>query len=476
MPQQPLPPLCVDLDGTLIKTNSLFEALLIALKKNPLRVFPLVGACFQSKAHVKHLLGEYIKDEPHSWLYNEELIAFLRDEHSKERTLILATASDHAIATSIAQELGIFDEVIASTVFAPVNASTKYKVLQQRFGKTSFSYAGNSHADLSVWNIAASAVLVHTPKRIASLVQKSCRVEAEFPLPETRTLKNIIREIRIHQWLKNLLLFIPPIMAHQIHHPYIFLQTTAGFFSFSFLASSMYIMNDLLDMHADRTHETKRMRPIALGTISAQDAIKIALLLVSASIALALFILPPAFLFVLLAYIVINALYSLRLKKVPYIDITVLASLYVLRIIAGGAATNIPTSVWLFFFAGCFFFYLASLKRVIELLHLKQPQDIAPGRGYRKQDTAFLIRLGVAFSILSLVILGMYVGSTNVTHLYARPYLLLALLPLLALWMIRMWHLALAKKLPDDPVLFTSKDAISYGIGVAIIAVLGMAI
>jgi len=475
MQQQFLTTLCVDLDGTLVKTNTLFEAFLIAIKKNPFRIGSLLLASFQGKAHVKHLIGAYTSNEQFQWLYNNEFLAFLRAEHSKGRKLVLATASDFAIAQKVALELSLFEEVIASTIATPVTASKKYILLENRFGKQGFSYAGNSRSDIEIWNRSASAIFVHTPKNIASLVTQNIPVEAEFPVAKHLTMRDIVQEIRIHQWLKNLLLFIPPIMAHQIGDSRVLIHALVGFFSFSALASCMYVMNDLLDIPSDRAHKTKRLRPIALGTISALQAVLLAIFLITISFLLALTILPFSFFQMLVLYIFMNAIYSLRAKKVPYLDISILAGLYVLRIVAGSAATNVPTSSWLFFFAGCFFFYLASMKRVIELLQLQKAQDTAPGRGYSKLDTKALITLGITFSILSCIILGLYITSNTVTLLYTQPHILWLLLPLLIIWIVRMWYLTLTNKLPDDPVLFTSKDAVSYGIGTAVIGILLLA-
>lgn len=468
-------PLCVDLDGTLVETNTLFEATISALKKNPLRVFVLFFTVFKGKAAVKHQIGEYASGEKFVWLYNSKFLTFLRIEHARGRKLILATASDKTIADAIAAELGIFDEVIASTPLTPVTASKKYIVLQERFGNKNFSYAGNSHDDLSVWNNAASAVIVHASERVASVVRKHIAVEAEFSSNKKIRIQDVLQEMRAHQWLKNLLLFVPLIMAHRIEDQGAFFAAIVGFFSFSLLASSMYVMNDLLDISSDRAHPTKYLRPIAFGTIPIQEALLLIAFLVISSFALAFFFLPSAFSFMLLLYIAINAVYSLRAKKIPYIDITILAGLYVLRIIAGSAATGIATSSWLFVFAGCFFFYLASMKRVVELLQLKQKTDIAPGRGYNKRDTEPLIALGMTFSLFSCIVLGLYVRSDSVTLLYARPTLLWALLPLIIIWIIRMWYITLSKKMLDDPVLFTSKDAISYVIGLSTIGVLVLA-
>lgn len=475
MPQEFSTPLCVDLDGTLVETNTLFEATISILKKNPFRIFALLASAFQGKALVKHTIGTYAAGEKFVWLYNMKLLAFLQNEHAKGRDLILATASDAHIATTIAHELGIFKEVIANTPKTPVSASKKYILLEKRFGKQRFSYAGNSRDDIRVWNSAASAIIVHAPESVASTVRKHTPVEAEFPYTKKLRIQDILQEMRVHQWLKNLLIFVPLVMAHRVQDSTALFQAIVGFFSFSLIASSMYVMNDLLDIPSDRAHQTKHMRPIARGVISARLAVILAGILFTSSCIFALIYLPTAFSSILALYFGINTIYSFRAKKIPYVDITILAGLYVLRIIAGSAATGIATSSWLFFFAGCFFFYLACMKRVVELLQLKEKTDTAPGRGYSKQDTQVLVVLGMTFALLSCIVLGLYVQSESVRLLYTKPALLWMLLPLIIIWIIRMWHITLSKKMTDDPVLFTSKDTISYMIGLATIGVLILA-
>jgi 4-hydroxybenzoate polyprenyltransferase len=472
MSQQFDTPLCVDLDGTLVETNTLFEALILAIKKNPLRLFVLVAALTQGKAAVKQKIGHYAAEEQFAWLYNSKFLAWLQIEHARGRKLILATASDMHLATSIAAELNIFDEIIASTPQSPVSAVKKYLVLKKRFGNEAFAYAGNSHDDLAVWNIASSAILVHTSEKVARIIKNNSVVEVEFPRETKVTLKDIMQEMRVHQWLKNLLLFVPIVMAHQTNNATLMLQACIGFFSFSTLASSMYVINDLLDIPSDRLHPTKKMRPIARGSIPVRPALLLIAILVLVSFSLSHAFLPPAFFTILASYIVINAIYSIRAKKIPYVDITILAGLYVLRIIAGSAATGITTSAWLFFFAGFLFFCLACMKRVVELLQLQNRTDFAPGRGYQKRDTRMLVALGMTSSLLACIVMGLYIQSESVTVLYARPALLWTLIPLIGVWIVRIWYMTLTKQMNDDPVLFTSKDIVSYVIGFATLGTL----
>lgn len=469
MSQQTLPPLCVDLDGTLIRTNSIIDAGVMAIKRNPLRIFPLFVAATKGRAHVKEKIGIYTTHEQLHFVYNTPLIAWLKEQKSRGRKLILATASDTHIATFVANHLALFEEIIASTAKRPIEAATKHIALKKHFSSQSFSYAGNSRDDISIWNIAASAVIVDAPESVQAQVVKNSTVEKIFKSPQKPVTETILQEIRIHQWLKNLLLFIPAIMAHRIDEPPVFVATLIGFLSFSFLASAMYVFNDILDLQSDRAHATKHTRPIAAGLITIPQGIGILLLLGVASMTLAYQFLPYHFFAILALYIGMNFAYSWIIKRIPYIDILFLASLYVLRIFAGGMATNIATSKWLFLFAACIFICLASLKRVAELVQLPKNKNTPNGRGYTKKDTSFVTSLGIASGVLSCIVLGFYITSSSVLYLYNTPTLLWITVPVLGIWIARIWRIALLKKLPDDPVLFASRDPISYAI-IAIMA------
>lgn len=455
-------PLCVDLDGTLTPTNSILELGIRSLKKNPLRIFDLLVSAYTSRAAVKERIGQYSAQEPLHLPYNKELLAWLTKEHQKGRPLILATASDATVAKKVAQELGIFQEVIASTRKSPINASSKYGVLQKRFGEKGFSYAGNSREDLSVWNVAASAIIVDAPKDIVALVQKRIPIEAQFSSKQPLSLEIILQEIRIHQWLKNLLLFIPAIAAHVALQGPVLSHAIIGFISFSFFASSIYVFNDIMDISSDRLHRTKHLRPIAAGKLAISQAALLGISLATISIVLALLTLPISFALIIGLYAGINIIYSLWAKKIPYLDIGILAGFYVLRIIAGSAATGIETSTWLFLFAGCFFLNLAIVKRITEIIALKNNEETAHGRGYGKRDKNVLTGIGIICAALACVVLAFYITSASVMHLYATPSMLWVAVPALIVWIARIWYLALHKKLPDDPVLFASKDATSY--------------
>lgn len=469
-------PLCVDLDGTLVRTNTLFEAALSAIKKNPLVIFDIAAAGLRSKAAVKHTIGIYSVMDPKTLPYNAEFLAWLKNQHTQGRTLILATASDKTIADAVAQHLGMFQEVIASTPKRPVSAVHKYNVLTDRFGTKNFSYAGNSNADITVWQCAASAIIVDATEDISRKVRSMVPVEAEFSFENTLTTHIILKTIRLHQWVKNLLLFTAPIAAHKIADIQVLLDTTIGFVAFSCIASSIYIFNDLFDLPSDRAHATKRFRPIAAGTISLFHAAMLGTSMALVGIIIASLFLPAAFLGILALYIVVTSAYSLRLKKIPYIDIAVLAGLYILRIVAGSAATGIPTSTWLFLFAACLFVSLAVAKRVTELSQLKGGDAAAIGRGYTKRDKELLTALGLTSALFACIVLGLYATSPGVALLYSHASLLFFMIPIFGIWIIRMWKHAITGSLHEDPVLFAIKDYGSYVAIAALAIILVMAL
>lgn len=471
MEQSSLHPLCVDLDGTLVRTNTLFEGVLSAIKKRPWIIIEMLHASLKGKAVVKHIIGIHAMLNPATLPYNKEFLTWLTQQHANKRTLILATASDKHIADAVAKELGIFTEVIANTPTAPVSAHGKDIILCNQFGAKGFSYAGNSRADLAVWKCASSAIIVDASNDVSHKAHAIVPVEAEFSSRITITPRTILKTIRSHQWVKNLLLATAPIAAHRITDPAVFTQTVIGFISFSCIASSIYIFNDLFDLPSDRAHATKRFRPIAAGKISLFQATLLGISMALSGIIIAYLFLPTAFIAILALYIVITSAYSLRLKKIPYTDIAVLAGLYILRIIAGSTATGIPTSKWLFLFAAWLFISLGIAKRVTELARLKESEERAIGRGYTKRDKELLIALGLTSALFACIVLGFYAVSPVVSNLYSHPNNLIWMAPVFGLWIARLWKRAITGSLPEDPVLFAIKD---YGSYVAIAALAGI--
>ncbi len=470
-------PLCVDLDGALTYTDILVETYIQLLKEKPWVIFQTPFWILKGKAILKAEISRQVHFDPTILPYNQELLDWLKAEKAAGRTLCLATASNIRIGEKVAEYLGIFDHVICSTDATNLLGIGKAHVLVEKFGEKQFDYVGDSAADLLVWPKAREAILVNASERTASKAHQIAKVSKVFESKNSKFRFNtFLKQIRIHQWIKNTLVFIPALAGHTIFEPSVFLSSLIAFFSFSFAASSIYILNDVFDLNADRHHSFKKHRPLASGTFSLRHAIFSFWILLFGSLILS-FALPQTFILLLLTYYVINLAYTFRLKRVAYIDVVLLTSVYVIRVLAGSAASSTDTSVWLFSFAACFFFSLALVKRCSELINMeKAGKEKAVGRGYSKDDSTLLRMLGIVSAILSVVILGIYVLSSTATLLYTQPIYLFGLVILLAFWLGRTWILTLQGNVHEDPVLFATKDVPSYIVACIAIAIILLAV
>ena len=255
--------LVVDLDGTLIYTDMLHESAVRLLRDHPLAALGLPALLTRDKAALKQQLAARTTFDPETLPYNKALLAWLESQRAEGRRLVLCTASDR----SIAAHLGIFDEVIASDGRSNVAGENKARILVERFGREGFDYAGNSSHDLPVWACARCAIIVNGSRRLVSQADGVCTVTRIFP-PLERSMSTWVKVLRIHQWLKNLLLFIPLLAAHEFSNADAWLSLLLAFFAFSICASSVYIANDLLDLESDRRHPRKKNRPFAAGCVS----------------------------------------------------------------------------------------------------------------------------------------------------------------------------------------------------------------
>lgn len=468
-------PLCVDLDGTLLNTDSLHELLLTFIKQNPLQVFLLPGWLLKGKAAVKHELGKRAQLNPETLPYNRPFLDFLQKEHAAGRRLLLTTAANTAVAEPIAKHLGIFESVVASDDKTNSSAEHKAAAIAAKLGEAQFAYAGNSTADLPVWKKAAAAIVVNASSAVTEEAKKLTTIEKIFPREQIK-LSTWLKQIRIHQWVKNILVFVPIVTAHQFTSLDFLHKGFIAFFSFCFVASSIYILNDLLDLDSDRKHATKKYRPLAAGKIPVAQGLAVMIILFLLGITLGLS-LPNEFILLLFTYLIVNIAYSFYLKRVPIIDVIVLASLYTLRLLAGGAATEIQTSSWLFVFTLFLFLSLALLKRYTEVTGLKaQNKEKAHGRGYVSGDDELLSTLGMCSGYISLLVLALYISSNDVTHLYNRPLVLWLLLPVAMFWISRTWLLAHRGDMHEDPILYAMKDKTSYLAGIAALIITLLAV
>lgn len=467
MSEEPIPatrPLCVDLDGTLVKTDTLVQALLLLIRTRPAAFPALLRRAAGGLAAFKRRVAQAVALDPAALPYNPLLLSFLKNEREKGRELILVTASDEGPARTVAAHLGLFSDVMASDGVTNLKAGRKRDALIGRFGKGNFDYAGNASDDLAVWE-AASGILAVNPSPPVRRALKGRPVQFFDDRPPV--WRSWLRALRVQQWMKNSLIFLPMILAHALTDPALYIRALAAFFSFSFAASAVYIVNDLLDLHADQHHPRKKNRPFAAGNLDLSGAVVAVPLLVLASAGVSL-LLPADFRVILLLYLAATTLYSWYLKQLALLDVLTLAGLYAVRILAGTAAYGVETSTWLLALAIFFFVSLALVKRYAELLeasHERAETVRARGRGYRTADLPLLAGFGAGSGCVAVLVLALYISSDKVMQFYQTPGWLWLLCPVFLYWIARVWLLAGRGELSDDPLDFAARDPQTWIIG-----------
>ena len=467
-------PLAVDLDGTLILTDTLHESAIRALRSQPLTALRIPAWLAQGKAHLKAKLAALTEFDAASLPYNPPLIEWLKTQRLQGRRLILCTASDRLMADAVAAHLGLFDEVMASDGQHNLSAQNKAAALASRFGHQGFDYAGNSQDDMPVWKVARHAIVVNASVRVEQQARAIGQVERVFT-PPASTSAPLPSVLRLHQWMKNLLLFVAPLAAHQIPDADMGTAMLLAFLSFSLCASAVYVANDLFDLDSDRHHPRKRFRPFASGTVPvAKGVILVPLLVLNAF----LFALPvgPLFTSWLLFYFLLTCAYSWGLKRLVLIDCLVLAVLYTVRIIAGAGAAGIPLSFWLLAFAAFLFLSLAFVKRYAELVvQADAGKEKAHGRGYLISDAPLVQSLGITSGYASVIVLALYLNSDAVVKLYLVPAIMWCAVPVMLFWVSWIWMKAHRGQMHDDPLLFALRDRASLLSGLAFALVLAAA-
>ena len=468
-------PLCVDLDGTLIHSDLLLESFLLLIKQNPLFLFLVPFWLLGGKARLKAEIASRVQLNGAALPYSEQFLDWLKAQKAQGREIWLCTASDQRMAQAVAQHVGLFDGVLASDGQTNLSGSNKAQQLVQRFGERGFDYCGNERVDLKVWQHARSAIVVNAKPGLEASARACTQVEAVFQPPKSG-LRVALKALRVHQWAKNALIFVPLAAAHRLQDTPTLVAGLVAFAAFSLCASSVYLLNDMLDLEADRQHPRKCKRPFAAGTLSLLFGLVAAPALLLISLALAL-TLPLKFLAVLGAYYLVTLAYSFGLKRLVMIDVLTLAGLYTVRIVAGAAATDIPLSFWLLLFAIFIFLSLAIVKRYAELHAMrKQGQLKASGRGYQVEDLALLQSLGASSGYISILVLALYVNSPDIAVLYSHPKMVWMLCPIMLYWVSRVWMQTYRGHMHDDPLVFALKDRISLLTGAAAAAVLLLAV
>ena len=449
--------LCVDLDGTLLNSDILYESVLALLAKNPLFLLVLPLWLLRGKAFLKREIARRVQLPADTLPYNPQVLELLRT--TTQRPRVLCTASDMLLVAPIAEHLGVFEQVIASDGRRNLAGHRKADALVEAFGERGFDYMGNGDVDLAVWARARGAWVVNNGARLARQAAQRTTVHAHWPAPPR--LRAWLKALRLHQWLKNLLVFVPLFAAHRFFETEAVLVSIQGFIAFGLCASGVYVLNDLLDLTPDRQHPRKRERPFAAGRLPLLHGLAAAPLLTVAGLAIA-WLCSPAFALVLLGYYALTLSYSLKLKRIVMIDVVLLAALYTARIVGGAAAIEVDLSFWLLAFSIFIFLSLALLKRYTELHSaLALGKTTASGRGYGVDDLPLLQSLGASAGYMAVLVMALYINSPESVALYSHPKAIWLVCPILLYWISRIWVVAHRGDMHDDPIVFAATDRVS---------------
>ena len=463
-------PLVVDLDGTLTPTDTLVESLVKLVKQSPLNLLRLPVWLMKGRAGFKEAVASRADISAEQLPYREPLLVYLREEKAKGRQIVLATAAHHTIAVRVAKHLGLFDQVLATQSDRNLKGVAKLHAIQEKVGGA-FVYAGDSQADLPIWRAAQAAVLVSVSNDIAATVRRDVPIEREFPQAGAG-LAVWLRALRVHQWLKNLLLFVPLLTAFSFMDIGKLASLALAFLAFSLAASATYIVNDLWDLENDRVHPRKRLRPFASGRLPILHGLAVAAGALLLAFVLA-FAVSTGFFLMLLLYLVLTSAYSWVLKEYVLIDVLLLSILYTLRILAGSVAIGITISSWLLAFSVFIFLSLALVKRCAELASLAGSGAAATsGRDYRVTDLVVLWPLGLGAALAAIVVFGLFISAPETQGRYGTPHLLWLVAIGLIYWLARLWIKTSRGEMHDDPVVYAIQDRGSRVTVFAIIAVM----
>ncbi len=456
-------PLVVDLDGTLSRTDTLHEMLLRLVSKTPMALFQIPGWLSEGRAGFKARIADRTLVDPAELPLNETVIETVRAAREAGRRTALVSAADHRQVTATAEATGLFDEAYGSAEGRNLKGASKATFLSEHFGPKKFDYIGDSRADLPVWDAARKAITVQASPSLRQAAENANSNISHLDPPTGRD-RAMLRALRPHQWSKNGLLFLPMLAAHD---PSKLLPVLLGFAAFCLTASAVYVINDLLDLSADRAHPRKSKRPFAAGELSAKTGAIMAASLLLSALCLGLLTGNLGFLGVLGVYLVATFAYSLWLKRKLIVDVLMLASLYTVRIIAGGAAASVILSPWMLGFSMFLFLALAAVKRQAELTDQLVSGRESSGRAYQVDDLPILRGMAMAAGHAAVLVLALYISSEDVQRLYDQPNVLWMLCPLLLYWVIRMIMKTHRGAMTDDPIVFAATDRISIGVIIA---------
>ncbi len=461
--------LCVDLDGTLIKTDMLLESFIFSFKKNPFVIFfCLFWLLSGGKAKLKHKLALKYVFDPSLLPYNDKFLDFLKKRKNDGCELSLVSASSEIIVKKIADYLGLFSDSFGSDSVNNLSSLKKADFLLKKYGDKNFVYCGNSPDDIPVWKVSGSAVCVNTPSGVKRKL-RNFGIRFEEVSTTENLLFAVIRALRIHQWAKNVLLFVPLVTARLFFDFHAWEQLVIAFLSFSFMSSFVYILNDLLDLESDRSHSVKCRRPFASGSLSIAFGMFLMPLLFLVSVSLAIFV-SDTFVSCLLIYLIVTSLYSFKFKQFIVVDCLILSFLYTFRIISGIAVLRVSTSLWLITFSGFFFLALAIVKRMAELKNQELKGTVkTKGRGYVISDYPMLSQIAVSCGLMSTLVFALYVNSSKAL-LFPHPVFIYFCGPVLVFWFCYIFLQTHRGNMDEDPVMFAVKDKISLLSGLVFIS------
>ncbi|MGA2796705.1 MAG: UbiA family prenyltransferase [Thermoguttaceae bacterium] len=463
--------LFIDLDGTLIRTDLLHEAALVLFKQSPWLLFRAILRLAQGRAAFKRAISEAVSPETRQLPFREEVLEFIVEQRSLGRKVVLATAADSAWARSIADELGVFDGILASDGESNLKGAAKLEAIQaycREHGCAEFDYLGDSRADLPIWREARGAYLVAPSGRLLRKVHEFAEPAAILGARKSTT-RSVLAALRSQQWVKNVLVFVPLVTSHNLFRFPMAMAAAAAFVCFCLCASAVYILNDLADINADRLHTAKRKRPFASGALPISWGLPLAGGLLTLGFALSALALPAAFSAVLAVYFATTCAYSFFVKRIAMLDVLTLAGLYTIRVLGGGTATGIAVSEWLMAFSMFLFVSLAFAKRYAELERiLRVNEGTASGRGYHTSDIGIIESMGPASGYIAVLVLALYVNGEQMKSLYRNPWPLWLVCPVLMYWISRVWIKAKRGELPEDPIVFALRDRVSLYLGVIV--------
>ena len=454
--------LCVDLDKTLLRVDSLHESIIHLFKINPFKVILSLFVILKGKNAFKEFIAKNITLNVDLLPENEDVLDYIASKRSSYKDIYLVTGAHESIAKEYSRKYEFFSDYHGTNKDINLIGKNKAKFLIEKYG--SFDYIGDSKADLHIWKNSGKAIYAGADEVIWKSLCKINPNHEQIKIKKASLVKSIFKAIRMHQWAKNLLVFVPVILSHNYTDLILFKQSIIAFFGFSFTASSVYILNDLSDLDADRVHRRKKHRPIPSGDLSPIHALLVTFVFVLAAASLST-LLSLKFIGVLFVYFLITSLYSFRLKKIAILDVVLLAVLFTIRLLAGHFAINIEVSPWLLTFSIFIFSSLACLKRSTELREKLPAKGAVVGRGYSADDYTIINQIGINTGIIATLVMTLYLNSDAVVKLYSSPECLWLICPLLIFWIGRLWLLGNRGLVHEDPVVFVIKDKVSLFIG-----------